>query len=573
MVVSDSGLERHRLGKALRRAGLDPAAAVDPWAAEAELGRRDWDVVLWAAAAAERLARDLLGRMSPAPPMLLLPAPVATADVVAAGLAAGFADVASPGAGAGELVARARAVAARTAAARSVAGEAAAFRQLAEGGRDLLARQAPDGTIRYASAAAREILAWDPDALVGRRAPEILPLAALESAPRPYVHRVRRRDGGWAWMETTARPLHDAAGRLHEIHTDSRDVSERVRAEAERAGPRADHRGGGGGRGLRARRRARGARGGGPGGRPSREPWCGSTATRGWCSGPRARRCGRATACPWPSPVTAGSMAPVSAEGRPWGVVLARGLDPGAEPRPARERLGRLAPLVGLAVANSRGRERLVALATTDPLTGLVNHGAFHRRLDEECARAGRSGAPLCLVLIDLDHFKRVNDTHGHQVGDEVLREVARRLAACARRGDVAARIGGEELAWLLPDTALGEGLDAAERLRAAHRRRGLPGGRPPDRLARRRRARRGAARGPRPLGRSGALPGQGVRARRVRGLDRARAGHGSSVRVRRRVAPQSARAVAAASTSTAATPETSGAFTFTTPSTASARP
>jgi diguanylate cyclase (GGDEF)-like protein len=68
--------------------------------------------------------------------------------------------------------------------------------------------------------------------------------------------------------------------------------------------------------------------------------------------------------------------------------------------------------------------------------------------------------------MIDLDHFKRVNDTHGHQVGDEVLREVARRLADGARREDVVARVGGEELAWLLPEAGLDAAMVAAERLR-----------------------------------------------------------------------------------------------------------
>jgi diguanylate cyclase (GGDEF)-like protein len=75
-------------------------------------------------------------------------------------------------------------------------------------------------------------------------------------------------------------------------------------------------------------------------------------------------------------------------------------------------------------------------------------------------------------VLIDLDHFKRVNDTHGHAAGDDVLREVSRRLRECGRRGDVTARVGGEELAWLLPSTDLDHAREAAERLRAAIRER-----------------------------------------------------------------------------------------------------
>ena len=153
---------------------------------------------------------------------------------------------------------------------------------------------------------------------------------------------------------------------------------------------------------------------------------------------------------------------------RVWGMLLALG----AEAAEA-ERLAALADLVGLAVANARSRERLVALATTDPLTGLANHRAFRERLLAECARVERSGGPLALVMIDLDRFKRINDTHGHQAGDEVLRGVARRLASCARRGDVPARVGGEELAWLLPDTGLDAAVEAAERLRLAIR--GVP--------------------------------------------------------------------------------------------------
>jgi len=168
-----------------------------------------------------------------------------------------------------------------------------------------------------------------------------------------------------------------------------------------------------------------------------------------------------------------GAVAAVEMGGAPWGLVLARGGVP-AGPEP-EERLRRLAPLIGLAVSNSRSLERLTALATTDPLTGLANHRAFHERLAQECARAERGAGPLTLVLIDLDHFKRVNDTFGHQAGDEVLREVGRRLRAVARRGDVPARVGGEELAWLLPETSLAEGVDAAERLRGAIRGAGFP--------------------------------------------------------------------------------------------------
>ena len=107
----------------------------------------------------------------------------------------------------------------------------------------------------------------------------------------------------------------------------------------------------------------------------------------------------------------------------------------------------------------------LAGLAATDPLTELPNHRAFQERLQEESASALRAGRPLSLVLIDLDHFKRVNDTHGHPAGDKVVREVARRLSACSRQGEMVARIGGEEFAWLLPGDAM-DAWQAAERAR-----------------------------------------------------------------------------------------------------------
>ncbi|MEW6582077.1 MAG: diguanylate cyclase [Actinomycetota bacterium] len=105
-------------------------------------------------------------------------------------------------------------------------------------------------------------------------------------------------------------------------------------------------------------------------------------------------------------------------------------------------------------------------LAATDPLTSLVNHGEFHGRLAEEVKRARRHGRELSLILMDLDHFKDVNDTRGHQVGDDVLVEVARRLSSLARTGDVVGRVGGEEFGWLLPETSVLEAFQAAERAR-----------------------------------------------------------------------------------------------------------
>jgi two-component system cell cycle response regulator len=113
-------------------------------------------------------------------------------------------------------------------------------------------------------------------------------------------------------------------------------------------------------------------------------------------------------------------------------------------------------------------RDRAMLVAVTDPLTGLYNRGYLQEALTVELRRAQRYRRPLTLVLLDLDHFKQVNDTLGHSAGDEALREVSRRLRQTARSTDIVARHGGEEFAMLLPETDLERGLIAAERFRAA---------------------------------------------------------------------------------------------------------
>jgi diguanylate cyclase (GGDEF)-like protein len=94
--------------------------------------------------------------------------------------------------------------------------------------------------------------------------------------------------------------------------------------------------------------------------------------------------------------------------------------------------------------------DRLAALSTTDPLTGIPNRRALDEHLADELARARRYGTPLAVVMLDLDHFKRLNDRHGHPAGDAVLRHVAQILDAEKRRGDTIARFGGEEFVAIL---------------------------------------------------------------------------------------------------------------------------
>jgi diguanylate cyclase (GGDEF)-like protein len=105
-------------------------------------------------------------------------------------------------------------------------------------------------------------------------------------------------------------------------------------------------------------------------------------------------------------------------------------------------------------------------MATTDGLTGLLNHRTFQGRLDEQLLAAQRYGRKLSVILCDIDHFKSVNDTYGHPVGDQVLRGVARALAREARTTDLVARYGGEEFAVVMPETDTAGALVIAERIR-----------------------------------------------------------------------------------------------------------
>jgi diguanylate cyclase (GGDEF)-like protein len=115
-----------------------------------------------------------------------------------------------------------------------------------------------------------------------------------------------------------------------------------------------------------------------------------------------------------------------------------------------------------------RINRELEHLSVTDAITGLRNARYFHARLHEEHAEQARSGEPLALVIVDLDHFKRVNDEYGHPVGDDVLANAASAIAAVTRQGETAARVGGEEFGLLLPGSDAAAARDAAERVRAA---------------------------------------------------------------------------------------------------------
>jgi diguanylate cyclase len=116
-------------------------------------------------------------------------------------------------------------------------------------------------------------------------------------------------------------------------------------------------------------------------------------------------------------------------------------------------------------------RSRLVKaekLAMTDSLTDVANRRYFDDHLAYEIDKSHDAGTPLCLVLTDIDHFKRVNDSHGHAVGDRVLRSFASLLTKAVRANDLVARTGGEEFAIVLPNTPMGSAFSVAERIRSS---------------------------------------------------------------------------------------------------------
>ncbi len=121
---------------------------------------------------------------------------------------------------------------------------------------------------------------------------------------------------------------------------------------------------------------------------------------------------------------------------------------------------------VGVKIDLAQAHEKIRLLATTDGLTGLANHRTFQHAFDMMLERGRRAQCPLCLVLCDLDHFKQINDTHGHPFGDEVLRRVAGVFQKTIRRVDLAARYGGEEFALLLEGADERGGRQMAERIR-----------------------------------------------------------------------------------------------------------
>ncbi len=125
-----------------------------------------------------------------------------------------------------------------------------------------------------------------------------------------------------------------------------------------------------------------------------------------------------------------------------------------------------LANQAGLAIENSHLYEMVVLQSLTDPITGLWNHRFFQEKLTEELNQAILLKQPLSLVMIDIDDFKKINDTYGHQHGDQLLKNMAQILTNSSRDIDFVCRYGGEEFAIILSGANLDQGWDIAERLR-----------------------------------------------------------------------------------------------------------
>jgi two-component system cell cycle response regulator len=152
---------------------------------------------------------------------------------------------------------------------------------------------------------------------------------------------------------------------------------------------------------------------------------------------------------------------------RPVGVIALGAGDPARFHRGlAIDYLQNLAVVAQIALENAVNRATLLNGALTDPLTGLRNRRYLDTRLSEELGRARRERKAIACLLLDIDYFKRVNDTYGHLAGDDVLRAVAERVQQEVRASDVCARYGGEEIAVLLPDTRRPDAVALAERMR-----------------------------------------------------------------------------------------------------------
>ncbi len=159
---------------------------------------------------------------------------------------------------------------------------------------------------------------------------------------------------------------------------------------------------------------------------------------------------------------------PMIHKGTALGVINFERPEINAFPREEIELLGAIADLAAIATKNALLHEQTVALSITDPLTGAANRRHLFTRLDMEIERALRYESPLSIVMVDIDHFKNLNDEQGHRVGDAILRRVCELLGSATRKVDLLARYGGEEFLIVLPQAGRTVAFEVAEKLRRA---------------------------------------------------------------------------------------------------------
>lgn len=159
---------------------------------------------------------------------------------------------------------------------------------------------------------------------------------------------------------------------------------------------------------------------------------------------------------------------PLRARGEVIGVLTLNSPKPDAFSEDIQQVLQIIEYPASVVVDNARLHERTKKMAVTDGLTRLYNHRHFYELLEQEFHRTKRYQASVALVMIDIDFFKQINDTYGHQVGDDILKELALVVRAQVREVDILARYGGEEFAALLPQTSLEQAKVVAERIREA---------------------------------------------------------------------------------------------------------
>ncbi len=170
-------------------------------------------------------------------------------------------------------------------------------------------------------------------------------------------------------------------------------------------------------------------------------------------------------------PPAASLCVPMVAQGEILGVLhLYFGAHDGRLADPHRHMANTVADHLSLALGNLRLRERLRSQSIRDPLTGLYNRRYMEEFLDREVRRAGRRKTPVAVIMLDLDHFKSINDTFGHEAGDAALVSLGAFLQSRVRQEDVACRYGGEEFVLILPDASLEGAVKWAERTRQAAR-------------------------------------------------------------------------------------------------------